>query len=230
MMSTRSSKKSVLKLKAPSESDSYDSDDDDQVFDVAVISPSISTVTTDSYLDNCTTSTKGSSIKTQQIDAVEFIDDETEVEEPIIVQSVKMVIENLEIDVTSLEDLCESLVDKLIEMRAELKEKRKELRKWEKRVSTPTTTENAQLVVIVKEVNRQIHNELDGTLFYRTGTSKTLLRLSAQKVSTKSVREVGKPIVDGKKNVSVHVKDISVTLADMTLAGETELVEMASNL
>ena len=122
-------------------------------------------------------------------------------------------------------------MDKLIEMRAELKEKRKELKKWEKRVSTPTTTENAQLVVIVKEVNRQIHNELDGTLFYRTGpTSKTLLRLSAQKVSTKSVRDVGKTIVDGKKNVSVHVKDISVTLADMTLAGETELVEMASNL
>ena len=227
MMSTRSSKKSALKLKAPSESDSYDSDDDDQVFDVAVISPSISTVTTDSYLDNCTTSTKGSSIKTQQIDAVDFIDDEDEAEEPIIVQSVKMVIENLEIDVTDLE----SLVDKLIEMRAELKKKRKELKKWEKRVSTPTTTENAQLVVIVKEVNRQIHNELDGTLFYRTGpTSKTLLRLSAQKISTKSVRDVGKTIVDGKKNVSVHVKDISVTLADMTLAGETELVEMASNL
>ena len=88
-MSTQSSKKSALKLKAPS-SDS-EASDSEQEFEVAVISPSISTVTTDSYLDNCTTTTEGTSINSKQYTAVDFVDDE-----PLIVKSTKKVVEALE--------------------------------------------------------------------------------------------------------------------------------------
>ena len=222
-MSTQSSKKSALKLKAPS-SDS-EASDSEQEFEVAVISPSISTVTTDSYLDNCTTTTEGTSINSKQYTAVDFVDDE-----PLIVKATKKVVEALENEVEEMSNEIESLEEALSKKKNVLKEKRKELKKWEKRVSTPTTAENAHFAVVIKNVNRQIHSEEDGQLFYKTETSKTLLRLSATKVSTKSLREAGKPVVDGKKKVSVHIKDTTVTLQDLVAAKETELVEQAKTI
>jgi hypothetical protein len=44
-------------------------------------------------------------------------------------------------------------------------------------------------------------------------------------VSTKSVRDSGKVVVDGKKKISVHVKDSTVTAQDLAAAEETELLE-----
>ena len=219
-MSTQSSKKSALKLKAPS-SDS-EASDSEQEFEVAVISPSISTVTTDSYLDNCTTSTEGTSINSKQYAAVDFVD-----ETPLIVKAAKNVIVTLEGEVEEMTDLIEAIEYNLAKKKALLKEKRKELKNWVKRVSTPTTAENAHFAVVIKNVNRQIHSEDDGQLFYKTESGKTLLRLSATKVSTKSLRDAGKLIVDGKKKASVHIKDTTVTLQDLVAANETELVEEA---
>jgi len=222
-MSTQSSKKSALKLKAPS-SDS-EASDSEQEFEVAVISPSISTVTTDSYLDNCTTSTEGTSINSKQYAAVDFVDDV-----PVIVKATKKVVEALENEVEEMSNEIESLEEALAKKKTVLKEKRKELKKWEKRVSTPTTAENAHFAVVIKNVNRQIHSEDCGQLFYKTETGKTLLRLSATKVSTKSVRDAGKFVVDGKKKASVHIKDTTVTLQDLVAAKETELVEQAKTI
>lgn len=218
-MSTRSSKKEALKLKAPSDSEL--SSDDDQEFEVAVVSPStVSTVTTDSYLDNCTTSTEGTSIDSKQYTTVDFVDDK-----PLIVRTAAKVIENLEEEVDQMTDEIESLEEALSSKKIALKEKRKELKKWVKRVSTPTTVENAHFAVVINQVNRQLHNEDDGQLFYRTDKAKTLVRLSARKVSTKSVRESGRVVVDGKKKISVHVKDSTVTAEDLAAAEETELLE-----
>lgn len=224
-MSTRfsASKKQPLQLKVPSDSEL--SSDDDQEYEVAVVSPStVSTVTTDSYLDNCTTTTEGTSIKSQQRDAVDFID-----EEPLILKSAGKVIEDLEKKVEELADEIELDEEEIAKKKTYLKGVRKELKKWQKRVSTPTTAENAQFVVVVNQVNRQIHNYDDGTLFYNTETSKTQLRLSAHKVSTKSVRDAGKTVVDGKKKVSVHVKDSTVTATDLAAAKETELLEASKS-
>ena len=166
-MSTQSSKKEALKLKAPP---SESSSDDDQEFEVAVVSPStVSTVTTDSYLDNCTTTTEGTSIKSSHRDAVDFID-----ETPLIVKSAAKVIEALEGEVEEMTDKIEAIEYNLAKQKALLKEKRKELKKWVKRVSTPTTVENAHFAVVINQVNRQLHNEDDGQLFYRTDKAKTL--------------------------------------------------------
>ena len=219
-MSTQSSKKSALKLKAPS-SDS-EASDSEQEFEVAVISPSISTVTTDSYLDNCTTSTEGTSINSKQYATVDFVD-----ETPLIVKAAKNVIEALEGEVEEMTDEIEAIEYNLAKKKALLKEKRKELKKWVKRVSTPTTVENAHFAVVINQVNRQLHNEDDGQLFYRTDKAKILVRLSARKVSTKSVRDSGRVVVDGKKKTSVHVKDSTVTVEDLAAAEETELLEQA---
>ena len=222
-MSTQSSKKSSLKLKAPSSHS--EASDDDQEFEVAVISPSISTVTTDSYLDNCITTTEGTSIKSQQRDAVDFVD-----EEPLILKSAAKVIETLEKEVEEIADQIELDEEEIAKKKTYLKGLRKELKKWQKRVSTPTTAENAHLAVVINQVNRQLHNLDDGTLFYNTDTSKTLVRLSAKRVPTKSVREAGKPVIDGKKKVSVHIKDSTVTLEDLVAAKETDLVEQAKTI
>lgn len=217
-MSTRSSKKEILKLKLPSE---CLSSDDDQELEVAVVSPStVSTVTTDSYLDNCTTSSEGTSIKSEQYTKVDFVDDK-----PLIVKAAAKVIETLEEEVEEMTDEIESLEEALSLKKLALKEKRKELKKWVKRVSTPTTAENAHFAVVINSVNRQLHNCSDGQLFYRTDKTKTIVRLSAKKVSTKSVRDSGKVVVDGKKKISVHVKDSTVTVEDLAAAEETELLE-----
>jgi hypothetical protein len=84
--------------------------------------------------------------------------------------------------------------------------------------------ENASLAVKVKDNDRQLHNDGDGSLYYKSGVKKQYIKVSAVKVSTKSVREAGKPVLDGKEG-KVHIKDSTVTLSDLEEVGETELVE-----
>lgn len=110
-----------------------------------------------------------------------------------------------------------------------IKEKTARLKLWDKRVSTPTTVENASLAVKVRDNDRQLHNDEDGSMYYKSGTKKQFIKLSAVKVSTKSVREAGKPVLDGKE-AKVHIKDKTATVSDIESAEETELIQKLNEL
>jgi len=210
--SKKASKKAALKLEQPS--DQPTTDDEQEEFEV-VISPSVV-----SSLALMTTSESGFSNN-----PVASVDDR-----PLIIQSAEGVLQNLEDEIEGLEAEVEAIEEALLKKKGELKDKRNVLKKWLKRVHTPTTVENAQLAVVIYHTNRQLHIDEDGTLFYRAPgekNTKTQVRLSAKRVSTQSVREKGQVVMDGKKKVSVHLKDPSVTLKDLTAAEETELIVQA---
>jgi len=209
--SKKASKKADLKLEQPS--DQPVTDDEQEEFEV-VISPSMVSSLAE-------ISITGSGLSSNPVVSVD--------DRPLIIQSAAFVLQNLEDEIESLEAEVEAVEEALNKKKGELKDKRNVLKKWLKRIHTPTTVENAQLAVVINQTNRQLHNDEDGTLFYRTGekNTKTQVRLSAKKVSTQSVREKGQVVMDGKKKVSVHLKDPSVTLKDLTAAEETELIVQA---
>ena len=219
MSKRAAAKEAMLKLKQPESSSDTDGEEE---LDVVVSPITTASSVTDSYLENQATSTETTSITSKQLEAVNFIDGQS-----LIGHSVELVIENIQSEVEELNSEIDVLLEQLGLKKGELKEKRSILKKWLKRVQSPTTAENAQLAVVVGGTNRQLHNDEDNQLYYRTGekNTKTLVRLSARKVSTKSVRDAKKNVVDGKTKISVHVKDATVTLADLIRAGEEELVE-----
>lgn len=116
--------------------------------------------------------------------------------------------------IEDLQDQIEAVEADIATSKAKLSKLKLSLRKQLKVVNSPTTHENASLAVVIRnqygEFNRQIHNNRDGTLYYYTdGDHKTLLTLSATKVSTAEVRAAGGEVVDGKKGAAVHFKDLS---------------------
>ena len=205
-------KKQPLKLQAPPSSDSESEDEGKQLeISISPISPTVSAVTTVSK------SSKSSASSASSDD-----DDEDEID---LVHLVSNIQDDIKGEIKEVQNEI-ALMMEIVEKKKQLiKEKTKKLKLWEKRVSTPTTAENASLAVKVKENERQVHNDLDGSLWYKSGSrGKQYLKVSAVKISTKSVREAGKPVLDGKE-AKVHIKDPTVTVSDLEEVGETELVE-----
>ncbi len=194
-----SKKKQPLKLQldAPPASDS----EDEQVLQIAVSPSPITTVLTEESAVAVTSS--------------------SEIELVSLVSSIQ---NDIKADIREVEKEIAALMEIVGQKKQLIKEKTSRLKLWEKRVSTPTTAENASLAVKVKENDRQLHNDVDGSLWYKSGVKKQYIKVSAVKVSTKSVREAGKPVLDGKEG-KVHIKDSTVTLSDLEEVGETELVE-----
>ena len=192
------SKKQPLKLQAPPASDS----EDEQVFEIAV-----------SPVEVKLSSVVESAVVTSENDPIELVS---------LVSSIQ---NDIKADIKEVEKEIAALMEIVSQKKQLIKEKTKRLKLWDKRVSTPTTVENASLAVKVKENDRQVHNDEDGSLWYKSGArGKQYLKVSAVKVSTKSVREAGKPVLDGKE-AKVHIKDPTATLSDLEEVGETELVE-----
>ena len=205
-------KKQPLKLQAPPSSDSESEDEGKQLeISISPISPTVSAVTTASK------SSKSSASSASSDD-----DDENEID---LVHLVSNIQNDIKGEIKEVQNEI-ALMMTIVEQKKQLiKEKKKKLKLWEKRVSTPTTVENASLAVKVRDNDRQVHNDEDGSLWYKSGAKgKQYLKVSAVKVSTKSVREAGKPVLDGKE-ARVHIKDSTVTLSDLEEVGETELVE-----
>ena len=97
-----------------------------------------------------------------------------------------------------------------------MKEKQDEIKLWQKKVSSPTTSEVACLCVRINSVNRQLHNDSNGIVFYRTDAdTRTNLKLSATTYTTRECRDRFWKVRDGKKGVAVHIKDKSVTVNDL---------------
>ena len=203
-----SSKKQPLKLQldAPPASDS----EDEQVLEIA-ISPIITPPA------EVKLSSGESAVGSAENDSIELVS---------LVSSIQ---NDIKADIKEVEKEIAALMEIVDQKKQLIKEKSKRLKLWEKRVSTPTTAENASLAVKVKENDRQLHNDEDGSLWYKSGVKKQYIKVSAVKVSTKSVREAGKPVLDGKE-AKVHIKDSTVTLSDLEEVGETELVEKLNEL
>ena len=196
------SKKQPLKLEAPPASDS----EDEQILEIA-ISPIV---------------TPPAEVKLSSVESAVAVSTENA---PIQLVSLVTSIQNdIKADIREVEKEIAALMEIVNQKKQIIKEKNSRLKLWEKRVSTPTTAENASLAVKVKENDRQLHNDDDGSLWYKSGLKKQYIKVSAVKVSTKSVREAGKPVLDGKEG-KVHIKDSTVTLSDLEEVGETELVE-----
>jgi len=212
------SKKSFALQQPPSDSDS----DDEEQLSVVVspVSPitSASSVSASSASES-TTTTKAS--KTTK----KFEDDDDDDDELEMMHLASKIRDDLKSDIKDLEKGIKLYLEMIADKKQRIKEKTASLKLWDKRVNTPTTFENASLSVKVKDNDRQIHNEIDGSLYYKSGGKKQFLKVSAVKVSTKSVRESGKPVLDGKE-VKVHIKDKTATLEDLKNADETELLEM----
>jgi hypothetical protein len=196
------SKKQPLKLQAPPASDS----EDEQVFEIAV-SPIVTPP-----VEVKLSSVVESAVVSAENDPIELVS---------LVSSIQ---NDIRADIREVEKEIAALMEIVGQKKQLIKEKNSRLKLWEKRVSTPTTAENASLAVKVKENDRQLHNDQDGSLYYKSGLKKQYIKVSAVKVSTKSVREAGKPVLDGKEG-KVHIKDSTVTLSDLEEVGESELVE-----
>ncbi len=195
------SKKQPLKLQAPPASDS----EDEQVFEIAV-SPIV---------------TPPVEVKLSSVESAVVSAENDPIELVSLVSSIQ---NDIKSDIREVEKEIAALMEIVGQKKQLIKEKNSRLKLWEKRVSTPTTAENASLAVKVKENDRQLHNDDDGSLYYKSGLKKQYIKVSAVKVSTKSVREAGKPVLDGKEG-KVHIKDSTVTLSDLEEVGESELVE-----
>jgi 23S rRNA U2552 (ribose-2'-O)-methylase RlmE/FtsJ len=195
------SKKQPLQLDAPPASDS----EDEQVLEIA-ISPVVT----------AQVEVKLSSVESAAVSAEN---------DPIELVSLVSSIQNdIKADIREVGKEIAALMEIVGQKKQLIKEKTSRLKLWEKRVSTPTTAENASLAVKVKENDRQLHNDDDGSLWYKSGLKKQYIKVSAVKVSTKSVRDAGKLVLDGKE-AKVHIKDPTVTLSDLEAVEETELVE-----
>ena len=200
-MPPKKSKKQPLQLDAPPASDS----EDEQILEIA-ISPVVT----------AQVEVKLSSVESAVVSAEN---------DPIELVSLVSSIQNdIRADIREVEKEIAALMEIVGQKKQLIKEKNSRLKLWEKRVSTPTTAENASLAVKVRENDRQLHNDQDGSIWYKSGVKKQYIKVSAVKVSTKSVREAGKPVLDGKEG-KVHIKDSTVTLSDLEEVGETELVE-----
>ena len=195
------SKKQPLKLQAPPTSDS----EDEQVLEIAV-SPIV---------------TPPVEVKLSSVESAVVSAENDPIELVSLVSSIQ---NDIKADIREVEKEIAALMEIVGQKKQLIKEKTSRLKLWEKRVSTPTTAENASLAVKVRENDRQLHNDDDGSLWYKSGLKKQYIKVSAVKVSTKSVREAGKPVLDGKEG-KVHIKDSTVTLSDLEEVGETELVE-----
>ena len=195
------SKKQPLKLQAPPASDS----EDEQVLEIA-ISPIV---------------TPPVEVKLSSVDSAVVSAENDPIELLSLVSSIQ---NDIKADIREVEKEIAALMEIVGQKKQLIKEKNSRLKLWEKRVSTPTTAENASLAVKVRENDRQLHNDQDGSIWYKSGSKKQYIKVSAVKVSTKSVREAGKPVLDGKEG-KVHIKDSTVTLSDLEEVGETELVE-----
>ena len=202
-----SSKKKPLKLQAPPASDS----EDDQVLDVAV-SPNTTV--------SAVTKSSEESVAVLSLSA-SYEEENDEIE---LVSLVSKIQDDIRNDIKEVQKEIASLMEIVDQKKLIIKEKTARLKLWDKRVNTPTTVQNASLAVKVKENDRQLHNDDDGSMWYRSGTKKQYIKVSAVKVSTKSVRETGKPVLDGKEP-KVHIKDKTVTLTDLEDVEETELIE-----
>jgi hypothetical protein len=214
------SKKSFALQQPPSDSDS---DDEEQLS--VVVSPitsassvSASSVSASSASESTTTTKSSKTTK-------KFEDDDDDDDELEMMHLASKIRDDLKKDIKDLEKGITLYLEMIAEKKQRIKEKTASLKLWDKRVNTPTTFENASLSVNVKDNDRQLHNEVDGSLYYKSGGKKQFLKVSAVKVSTKSVRESGKPVLDGKE-VKVHIKDKTATLEDLENADETELIEM----
>jgi hypothetical protein len=199
-----SKKKQPLKLQLDAPPPASDSEDE-QVLEIA-ISPIITPPA------EVKLSSGESAVVSAENDSIELVS---------LVSSIQ---NDIKADIREVEKEIAALMEIVDQKKQLIKEKTKKLKLWEKRVSTPTTVENASLAVKVKENDRQLHNDEDGSLWYKSGVKKQYIKVSAVKVSTKSVREAGKPVLDGKE-AKVHIKDSTVTLSDLEEVGETALVE-----
>ena len=191
-----------LQLEAPPASDS----EDEQILQIAVSPSSIATFLAEESVVAVKTSSENDNDPIELVSLVSSIQND-----------IKAEIKEVQKEIASLMEIVE-------QKKQQIKEKTSRLKLWEKRVSTPTTAENASLAAKVRENDRQLHNDEDGSIWYKSGTKKQYIKISAVKVSTKSVREAGKPVLDGKE-AKVHIKDSTVTLSDLEEVGETELVE-----
>ena len=200
-MPAKKSKKQPLQLDAPPASDS----EDEQVLEIA-ISPVV---------------TAQVEVKLSSVDSAVVPAENDPIELVSLVSSIQ---NDIKADIREVEKEIAALMEIVGQKKQLIKEKNSRLKLWEKRVSTPTTAENASLAVKVRENDRQLHNDQDGSIWYKSGSKKQYIKVSAVKVSTKSVREAGKPVLDGKEG-KVHIKDSTVTLSDLEEVGETELVE-----
>ena len=193
-----------LQLEAPPASDS----EDEQILEIA-ISPIL---------------TPPAEVKLSSEESAVAVTASSENDPIELVSLVSSIQNDIKADIREVEKEIAALMEIVDQKKQLIKEKSKRLKLWEKRISTPTTAENASLAVKVKENDRQLHNDEDGSLWYKSGVKKQYIKVSAVKVSTKSVREAGKPVLDGKE-ARVHIKDSTVTLSDLEEVGETELVE-----
>ena len=121
-------KKKPLKLQAPPASDS----EDEQVLEIA-ISPTV----------------------TAPVEIIESAVVSTE-NDPIELESLVSSIQNdIKADIREVEKEIAALMEIVGQKKQLIKEKNSRLKLWEKRVSTPTTAENASLAVKVRENDRQ---------------------------------------------------------------------------
>lgn len=202
-------KKQPLKLQAPP-SDS-ESEDEGKQLEIA-----ISPVTTVSAVTTATKSSESSASSTST-------DDDDDDEEIDLVNLVSKIQDDIRSEIKEVQKEIASLMEIVEQKKQQIKEKTKTLKLWDKRVNTPTTVEIASLAVKVKDNDRQLHSDQDGSLYYKSGTKKQYIKVSAVKVSTKSVRDAGKLVLDGKE-AKVHIKDPTVTLSDLEAVEEAELV------
>jgi hypothetical protein len=195
-----------LSLEAPPASDS----EDEQVFEIAISPTPITEVSAVIQV-----SESGSSASLEESRANDQVE---------LIFLVSQIQDDIRSDIREVQKEIASLMEIVEQKKLIIKEKTSRLKLWDKRVNSPTTVENASLAVKVKDNDRQLHNDGDGSLYYKSGVKKQYIKVSAVKVSTKSVREAGKPVLDGKEG-KVHIKDSTVTLSDLEEVGETELVE-----
>ena len=208
----KSSKKQAesLSLDAPPASDS----EDEQILEITVSPNQITTVSTVTISESSASAAVEDDVDNQEVDML-FL--------------VSKIQDDIRSDIKEINKEIAGLTEIINQKKMQIKEKSARLKLWDKRVSTPTTVENASLAVKVRDNDRQLHNTDDGSCYYKSGAKKQFIQLSAVKVSTKSVREAGKPVLDGKE-AKVHIKDKTVTLSDIESAEETELIQKLNEL
>jgi len=151
-----SSKKQPLKLQldVPPASDS----EDEQVLEIA-ISPVV---------------TPPVEVKLSSVESAVVSIENDPIELVSLVSSIQ---NDIKTDIREVEKEIAALMEIVGQKKQLIKEKNSRLKLWEKRVSTPTTAENASLAVKVRENDRQLHNDQDGSIWYksvqRNSTSKS---------------------------------------------------------
>jgi len=123
---------------------------------------------------------------------------------------------NSQKSINSLSSQLEEIEAKIEQMMAEAKVIKLKIKQKTIQANSPTTTDTARKCVFVQGVYRQLHNfpaehpTNPNGLYYRTDANTiTPVKINRTSYENAFIRGRGGVIIDGKKGVSIHTKDVA---------------------